>query len=71
VQLQRQLQAHGWTSRPAWSCAANGDWHEPGFCLFDADETVVMALAREYGQAAILSARLGAPPTLRWLQDAD
>ena len=64
-----ELRALRWTTLPSHNSAEDGDWREPGFCIFDVDAEAVSALARRYGQSAIVGARLGTAPALRWLED--
>lgn len=62
--LRRELMRLGWPHLPALNRAADGSWPEAGFCLLDADPAAVRALARRYGQHAIVSGRIGAAPVL-------
>lgn len=62
-----QLDAQAWRYVPALNRADDGDWPEPGFAIFDADEATVCALGRGYRQHAIVGGRLGAAPELIWL----
>lgn len=68
--LRAALAQRQWEYCPAVSEAADGDWREPGYCVFDADPEALLALTRHYGQAAILAGRLGEAPQLVWLQSA-
>ncbi|WP_051278072.1 DUF3293 domain-containing protein [Solimonas flava] len=60
------LAARHWDTRPSLGRADDGRWPEPGACVFDAEPAAVLALARDYGQAAFVHGRLGAPPALVW-----
>ncbi|MDD3762659.1 MAG: DUF3293 domain-containing protein [Nevskiales bacterium] len=50
----------------ARSQSPEGDWIEPGYCLFDLSEPAALALARRFGQRAIVAGVLDGPATLRW-----
>ena len=53
--LQEKIAQHAWRHAPARNCADAGDWpDEPGFCVFDADDSTLRALALEFGQTAIV-----------------
>ncbi len=51
---------------PARSRSPEGDWIEPGYCLFDIPEPAALALARRFGQRAIVAGVLDGPAALRW-----
>lgn len=65
--LVAQLDATGAQRLAAWSEAPDGGWHEPGWLLADLDEITTQLLAREFGQAAVLSWERGEPVRLRML----
>lgn len=50
------------------SSAVSAVWHEPRFCLFDADPDNVLRLATAYGQLAVVSTELGQAPMLAWTE---
>lgn len=62
-----QIAARGWTHVPACSENDDGDWHEPGFVVFDAEPSAIKAYGRELGQRALVFVLLGAAPQLVWL----
>ncbi len=65
--LVAQLDATGAQRHAAWAEDPDGEWREPGWLLADLDDTITDRLAREFGQAAVLSWRRGEPVRLRML----
>lgn len=55
LRLQERIVEHAWRHVPACNCADAGDWpDEPGFCVFDVEESALGRLAVEFGQTAIV-----------------
>jgi hypothetical protein len=50
----------GWSVLPGESRSAAGDWREPSFLVLGIDEEAARALARGFGQAALLFVTRGA-----------
>lgn len=65
--LVAQLDATGAQRHAAWAESPGGEWREPGWLLADLDNGIVDLLAREFGQAGVLSWRRGEPVRLRML----
>ncbi|WP_305072883.1 DUF3293 domain-containing protein [Propionivibrio sp.] len=67
--LRKSIETLGWRYVPARNHADGGRWpDEPGFCIFDAPESQVCALAAGFGQAAIIVGSNGkASGTLVWI----
>ncbi|MFT4046920.1 MAG: DUF3293 domain-containing protein [Solimonas sp.] len=65
--LRRHLAKQGWRFVEAVASDAHGAWPEPGFGVFDADDTALRRLAESFGQNAIVRATLGAAPQLVWM----
>jgi hypothetical protein len=63
--LVARLDAAGITRRPAQGYSRDGRWHEPGWLLFDISQIGLDLLAREFGQAGVLSWAKGEPVRLR------
>ncbi len=66
--LYSELARRGYCHRPAFNCAADGSWPEPGVCLFDIEHRIVVQLARRFRQLAYVAGRLGSAPALYWTQ---
>jgi len=66
AELKQLVARRGWRRIEALASDDQGDWPEPGFVLFDADEGAVRQLAERYGQNAIVRATLGGAPQLLW-----
>ncbi|WP_051361815.1 DUF3293 domain-containing protein [Solimonas soli] len=62
-----ELDAAGWRHVPSLNRGDDAQWDEAGRCVFDAPEAAIAALARRYGQRALLRGALGAAPQLVWL----
>lgn len=67
LDCESRLRNAGWRCCRALAHAPDGTWPEEGFCVFDAPDTAVRALARDFGQNAIVRGALDAPPELLWL----
>lgn len=65
--LVGQLDAVGATRHPAWAQDPAGDWREPGWLLTGIEQTDLLRLAMEFGQAAVLDWPAGEPVRLRML----
>jgi hypothetical protein len=65
--LRTQLDAENLRYLPSNNSAADGKWLEPGFCVLDTDPGLIEQLARQYGQAAYVTAKLNAAPALIWI----
>ncbi len=67
--LRKSIETLGWRYVSARNRADGGRWpDEPGFCIFDAPESQVCALAAGFGQAAIVVGSNGdAAGTLVWV----
>lgn len=67
--LRKSIETLGWRYVPARNRADGGRWpDEPGFCVFDAPEGQVCALAAGFGQAAIVVGSRGdASGALLWI----
>ena len=65
--LVAQLDAVGATRHPAWAQDPGGQWREPGWLLAGLEETDLLRLAIEFGQAAVLAWHPGEPVRLRML----
>lgn len=65
--LVARLDAAGVQRHAAWAEDGAGEWREPGWLLADFDPALGDALAREFGQAGMLSWRRGEPVRLRML----
>ena len=53
--LAKRIRAHGWLAFPSINHADAGDWpDEAGYCVLNAGDDALCALARELGQAAIV-----------------
>jgi hypothetical protein len=66
ARFEAELHQHHWRIHLSHSAAADGRWHERGFCIFDAEVDAITDLARRYEQNAIVGADLGAAPMLHW-----
>jgi hypothetical protein len=68
AELGRRLSDAGWSTHPAAGLDPERRWpDEPGFLVVDAPTGVVLALAGELGQAAIVAGRRGGPAELVWV----
>jgi hypothetical protein len=65
--LVAQLDAVGATRHPAWAQDPGGHWREPGWLLGGIDESDLLRLAVEFGQAAVLAWHPGQPVRLRMM----
>ena len=65
--LVTQLDALGVTRHAAWAQDADGRWREPGWLVADVDESALLRLAEEFGQAGVLDWAAGEPVRLRML----
>jgi len=63
--LVARLDAAGIARQPAQGSSSDGQWREPGWLVFDVSEVGLDLLAREFGQAAVLSWAAGEPVRLR------
>ena len=63
--LVARLDAAGISRQPAQGSSSDGQWREPGWLVFDVSEVGLDLLAREFGQAAVLSWAAGEPVRLR------
>jgi hypothetical protein len=63
--LVARLEAAGIDRQPAQGSSHDGQWREPGWLVFDVGEPALDLLAREFGQAAVLSWAPGEPVRLR------
>lgn len=53
--LQEEIVRRGWRHCNACNVADAGDWpDEPGFCIFDVEANSLCAMAREFGQVAVV-----------------
>lgn len=66
-QLCARLDGAGLARRPASAQGPDGCWLEPGWLVADAEPAFIDALAREFGQAAVLAWARGEPVRLRML----
>ena len=53
ARLHRRLRGLHLETWPADGRSPDGSFHEPGFCVWDADHAVMLALGREFDQLAI------------------
>lgn len=67
ARLVTQLDAAGAARQPAWAQDGQRGWREPGWLLADIDDHVVDVLAREFGQAGVLTWNRGEPVRLRMM----
>ncbi|MDR0182343.1 DUF3293 domain-containing protein [Lysobacter arvi] len=65
--LVAQLDALGATRHAAWAQDPRGRWREPGWLVLDLDESALLRLAQEFGQAGVLDWTAGEPVRLRML----
>lgn len=65
--LAARLDALGTPRQPAWAQDGDGSWKEPGWLVADLEQAQGDALAREFGQAAVLCWRPREPVRLRML----
>ena len=63
--LVARLDAAGIARQPAEGYSSDGRWREPGWLLFDVSEMGLDLLAREFGQAGVLTWTPGEPVRLR------
>lgn len=71
VELARQLESRGWSTRPAAGVDPDGRWpEEPGWLVAGAARAALVALAAELGQAAIVVGRRGGAAELLWIGEA-
>lgn len=67
TRLVSRLDAAGTARQPAWAHDGQLGWREPGWLLADAHDREIDLLAREFGQAGVLSWNRGEPVRLRML----
>jgi len=67
LRLIERVAAGGWTSLPGSSSAPDGGWTEESLLVIGIEEKEALALAREFGQAAILVLAAGEPCRLRFV----
>jgi hypothetical protein len=66
--LRDEIGRRGWTGFEAVNRDPRGNWpDEPGLLVADVPADAVAALARDFGQAAILAAEKGAPARVEFL----
>lgn len=65
--LAARLDSLGTSRQPAWAQDVDGDWKEPGWLVADLGQAQGDALAREFGQAAVLCWKPREPVRLRML----
>ncbi len=68
-ELRAQLARDGLATWPAGSSDADGEWHEPGFLVLDTSPEYIDALARRFGQYAVLAGAADDAPRLRYYDD--
>ncbi|HOL64613.1 MAG TPA: DUF3293 domain-containing protein [Accumulibacter sp.] len=70
ARLQADIEQRGWAYWPACNLADDGCWpDEASFLLLQVAESEVVALARQFGQVALLVGRQGGAPRLLWVDD--
>ncbi|HEY0662238.1 MAG TPA: DUF3293 domain-containing protein [Lysobacter sp.] len=67
AELVARLDAARTQRHAAWAQDPEGEWREPGWLLADLDGEVADLLARDFGQAAVLTWQRGEPVRLRML----
>lgn len=67
VALVARIDALGAARQSAFAEDGDGHWREPGWLVADLDLATADKLAREFGQAAVLTWQRGAPVRLRML----
>lgn len=66
--LVADLSVAGQRFYPGEGAAGGGSWPpEPSLLILDLDEAAAIALARRYGQLAIVAGRIGEPARLVWV----
>ncbi len=67
--LRKSIETLGWRYVPSRNRADDGRWpDEPGYCVFDAPESHVYALALGFGQAAVvIGSNSNASGKLHWI----
>ena len=65
--LVAQLDALGAARHAAWAQGPAGRWRGPGWVVADLDESMLLRLAQEFGQAGVLDWAAGEPVRLRML----
>lgn len=65
--LVAQLDTLGASRHAGWAQDAAGRWREPGWLVAGLDESAVLRLAQEFGQAGVLDWEAGEPVRLRML----
>lgn len=70
ARMQAYIDQRGWAYWPACNLADDGCWPvEDSFLLLQVAESEVVALARNFGQLALLVGCQGGLPRLRWIND--
>ncbi len=67
--LHDEVARAGLPSVPGWGADPHGTWpREDGRCLLDVPRATADALARKYGQNAVLEGEVRGVPHLRWVR---
>lgn len=72
ARMEASIVDSGWKYWPALNIADDGLWPvEASFLLLQVDHQQMLALARRFGQCAVVVGRQGMAPRLLWIDDGD